>query len=136
MLSNTRKLFGNLFWRQHKINVAGGYRALRHAVVFRRFVLSKSNPVAALDSLQSDSAIGSSAGQNHADRLMSLIGGERFEKMIDRAILAVSLLARHQFQSALLDGHGLVWRDYIDMVWPHTGVINNFKDRQVRDSTE
>src|SRR6266508_6798155 len=35
MLSNTRKLFSYIFWRQHEINVAGRDRALRHAVIFR-----------------------------------------------------------------------------------------------------
>src|SRR5215472_2838761 len=83
MFSDAGNFSGDLFRRQHKINIACGNRAAWHTFVLGRVVLSKGNSVLSLDSLQSQRAIRGRTGQDHADGLMSLILGERFEERVD-----------------------------------------------------
>ena len=96
MFGYARKFFRDFLGRQHKVNIACRYCAAWHAVVLRRFILSKSDPTFALYGLQAERSVGGRPGQNHSNGLMSLIRRERFEESINRAVLFICFLAWQQ----------------------------------------
>src|SRR5438067_13443463 len=96
MLGDAGEFFRDFLRRQNEVNITGGDRVARHAVVLRRLILSKSDSPFALDGLQPERSVSRSPRQNHANRLMSLICRKRFEESINRAVLLVCLLARQQ----------------------------------------
>ena len=58
MTANAGDFLGDLVGRQHKVDVPGPNRAPRHAVVFSRSVLSKSDSTFGFDRLHAYSPVG------------------------------------------------------------------------------
>ena len=73
MARDARQFPGNRFRRQNVIDVAGGNGAAGHAVIFGAgFLLSEGDAALSLNFGQSERAIGSGAGEDHADGAIAL----------------------------------------------------------------
>src|SRR5579871_1969095 len=63
MLRNEGEFFGDVLWLENAIHTTGRYRAAGHGIVFRRFVLGKSDSALGLDRLQTQCAVSGRPGE-------------------------------------------------------------------------
>ena len=86
MSSDAYQLVGDLLGRQHEINRALSDGAVRHTGLLRGVILRERDATLGLDGAQTGRTIRGSACQNHADRTMFLIFGQRSKEPIDRTV--------------------------------------------------
>ena len=110
--------------RGHNIRQPGVNRAARHAIEFgcRRF-LHQHHARFFLDGAQTQRAVGTHAGKNHADAVFLLVLRQRAEEEINRQPQPARRGRLEQMQDAVQDGHVLVRRDHIDAIRPDRGAI-------------
>ena len=85
MFRDPGELGRDAFRREHVVHAASGDGAARHGVVPRGVILRKRDAALGLDGLQAEGAIARRAGQNHANRPVTAVLGQRFEKVINGA---------------------------------------------------
>jgi hypothetical protein len=136
VLRNPGNLFGDLLRRENEIDVTGRNRTSRHTVVLGGFVLGEGYSIRALDRLQSHRAVSGRAGKNYADRLVALVGRERFKEVINLAMLAVSSVARTQLEDPVLDRHAPIRGNHIYVIGLNGRIVDDLEDGQCCGSTE
>ena len=96
MRSVVYKLPGHFLDRQHKIDKARVYGALRHAGIFGLcFFLDHGHAARPFDLLKPQRPIGTGAGKYDANRPLALVFRERPEEEIDRQVHAMGFFRRH-----------------------------------------
>ena len=122
-------LQGDLDRGEHEIHAAAGDGAARHAALLGRAVLGEGDPPLGLDLFQPEGAVGRRAGQDHADRPVSLVLRQGAEEAVDGPVLAAGLLPGNQLQAPPRDDHVAVGRDDVDAVRLYPRPIPDLRDR-------
>ena len=98
MLRNPRQLPRDAFRRQHKVHTSRRHRVARHGIIFGRPILRKRDAPLRFDRLQPQRPIRSRARENHPDRPLLLLLGQRLQERVNRTLRPGRLLARLQPQ--------------------------------------
>ena len=105
-----------------------GDGAAGHAVVLGGgFILGEGNAALGLDLGQTEAAVAAGAGENHADGVRALGFGEGAHKEIDGQMLAADL-AGGEVQGMVLNGHGGIGRNDVDVIGLDLHAILHFDD--------
>ena len=104
--------------------------ALRGMPSYFALLLSwaKVMPPSALDGLQPHGSVGGGSGENHADRPIAPVFGQRSKKVIDGQVLRRRLPAGHQVERPVPDPHSLVRGNDVDMIRFHRHALFHFRD--------
>ena len=129
MPADARQFAGDALRRQDEVHAPGGDGAARHAVILRALdVLGEGDATFAFDGLQPHGSVGGGSGENHADRPITPVCGQRSEKVIDGQVLRHRLPAGHQVERPVRDPHSLVRGDDVDMIRFHRHALFHFRD--------
>src|SRR5450755_1443473 len=86
-MTNARDLSGDACRVQDEVDTTRSDGARRHAIVFgRAWFLGERNPALTLDGRQAERAVRCGSGEDNADRIASVSGGQRAQKSIDGCI--------------------------------------------------
>ncbi len=104
--------------REDMVYQARGDGAAQDAVILSGVCgLGHGHPAVFLDRLEAEGAVGAGAGEDDADRVPVLVGGQRAEEMVDGRAVAAGLNGWGlHVQDAALDGQSGIGRDHVDVV--------------------
>ena len=127
------QLPGHVLDGKLQIDRARGHRVVRHIRVARRGViglLRDRQPAFFLDCPGAERAVVPGAGQDHRDRVLAAILGERGEKDVDRVVF-VAMGRLPQVQLAAAQGRHRVGHQHIDAICLDRLAVSRREDRQV-----
>jgi hypothetical protein len=125
------QLLGDLLGIEHEVGDAGVARGAQHAGVARgRRILDERDPVGFLDRLQPERPVVAAARQDHADRAVAEVGGERAQHVVDRPLAGLFGRQHLDPQHAVPDRELGAGRRDVDVIGLDRHLIGGGDDRQ------
>ena len=116
------------FDRQHIINQPGIVSAFRHPGHCMLVILGLSKCQAAmfLNRCQAEGAVAAGSGKNDANRIFTLVFGERLEKCIDWAAVVAGRRGSNDFDATAANCHCCIRRYHENTVWFNRNAVGRF----------